>query len=346
MPERGELIVHAGFAKTGSSALQFWLDQNADALAEAGVRYPREGISAAEAPGGITSGNGKSLAQFLVRRLREPGFERRVFRKEFREKFLPAPGERVLVSREQIRSFDPELLRRFKDQIIPEVRLTFVLFIRDIYGSIRARWMQAVKRAAWTESLEKEIASFQLNTPDRLKDLVAVLGPENVRLLHYDSVAGDVVGAFLKTIGLEGAFSGKVARAPLVNRSLTDAEARVLMECSAIHRRKDASQRISDHFMEHYPDRAVAHIPDPAVITALNERFADEIRWVNDNFFEGRDVFSAGRVGAPSGPARDASDVSDDQVWREVALFLVEKLAVRLERLDSKRPVRRKQNLV
>ena len=146
MPDKSELIVHAGFPKTGSSALQYWLDINAAELADAGVFYPRVGRSAEDAPGNITAGNGKLLSHYLVPKLRHWSFEIDDFPAAFRRIFIESDHQRVLISREQIGAADPEMLRRFRDEIVPDVRLTFVVFIRDLYNLARASWTQHIKR--------------------------------------------------------------------------------------------------------------------------------------------------------------------------------------------------------
>ena len=60
--QRARLVLHVGPPKTGTSAFQVFLAQNPEALRQIGLTYP-EGDGIAKAPdGGITSGNGKSIA--------------------------------------------------------------------------------------------------------------------------------------------------------------------------------------------------------------------------------------------------------------------------------------------
>lgn len=321
MNDQGHLIVHAGFVKTGSSALQYWFDSNVDALARAGVRYPRVGPPAAERPGRITSGNGELLSHYLCTRLRPCGFDPDAFESMFKERLAPRPRETVLISAEQIGSCEEEQLRCLRQQLVPRAQITFVVFVRDIYGLVRAAWIQAVKRAAWTGSFERQIDTVSLAFVNSIKRMMSVLGRENVRVLHYDSVAADIVGAFLNAIGLSGTFRAEERKTPLINRSLSDAETRVLIACNAFHQDREIARLLSDHLMHTYPDRLAAHTPDPAHVETLRGRFESRIRWVNDNCFGGREVYG---VGGRAGIA--GADVSDEEVWKEIAMMLVARL--------------------
>ncbi|MBC7987340.1 MAG: hypothetical protein H7X93_11845 [Sphingomonadaceae bacterium] len=327
MAERPHLFVHAGFPKTGSSALQYWLDTNTAALAQAGVSYPR-GPSAADAPGRITSGNGKPLSHYLSPPLRRPGFDAAAFDESFRRFYLATDKHKILVSSEQIGSHATDMLQTFKQDVVPDVELTFVVFLRDLYGSARSKWMQGVKRTAWTMGFDEYVASHAPTAVHKLKSMAQILGPDNVRVLHYDSVAADIVGALLEAIGVDKAIGGGISRPGLVNRSLTSAETRVLIECSRRHGQRRIARLLSDHFMDRHPDRVSTHLPDPAIVDMLAEKFSAEIRWVNNTFFGGRGVFGAGGR-EPSTPGGGA-EMKEEEVWSEVALLLADALAAQL----------------
>lgn len=330
-PGRMELIVHAGFPKTGSSALQYWLDTNASALADAGVLYPRVGRSAEDAPGNITAGNGKLLSHYLVPKLRHWSFEIDDFPAKFRRTFIETGHERVLISREQIGASDADMLRRFKDEIVPDVQLTFVIFIRDLYNLARASWTQHIKRHVMTCDL-KEYAAENGSNVGNLQDIVDVLGRENVRVLHYDSETEDLVGAFLNAIGVDPAIGTARSSVGRINRSLSDAEARVLMECGQAHGQRKLARLLSNHFMDQYRNSPSTHIPDPEIANMLVEKHARKMRWVNETFFDGRDVFG---VGGPSQTRREETgspEMSEGEVWREIALVLAKEFVRRLGR--------------
>lgn len=329
MAERTHLIVHAGFPKTGSSALQYWLDTNASALADAGVFYPREGRSAEDAPGHITAGNGKLLTHYLVPKLRHAHFDMSGFRDKFRRIFLPSEGGTILISREQIGACDADMLQKFKDEIVPDVELTFLVFMRNIYDIARASWTQRIKRHVVKTNLKEYVATFGSHVGN-LQTMIDVLGRERVIVLHYESVAHDLVGAFLSAIGVDPTIGAPRSSIGRVNRSLSDVEARVLMECGQVHGQRKLARLLSNHFMDRYRNSPSPHTPDPEIISILARRHARKIRWVNETFFDGEDVFGVG--GQPRPPRQRAGSVemSEAQVWREVASVLAREFSAKL----------------
>lgn len=328
MPEPIHLIVHAGFPKTGSSALQYWLDTHTAELAKAGIFYPREGRSAEDAAGHITSGNGKLLGKYLVPSHRDPGFDPDRFPNKFRRIFL-RDGCKTLISREHIAAVDPQMLRKFKEEVIPDVQLTFVVFVRNIYERERSWWLHMVKQRILTHEF-RDFATYRSQSgADILRSLVDTIGRENVKVLHYDSVSSDLVGAFLRTIGAEAAIDGQQPRVSLVNRSLSDTETSVLMECSRVHGQQPIARLLSKHFMDKFPDISSAHTPDPEIVNILEKKHSSEICWINDTFFDGEEVFSAGGQAKPKREAPESSEMTKEQVWREVALVLAKELSSR-----------------
>ena len=338
MPDSKQLIVHAGFPKTGSSALQYWLDTHTAELAEAGIFYPREGRSAEDALGHITSGNGKLLGKYLVPSHRNPGFDLDGFPDKFRKTFL-RDDLKTLISREQIAAVDPKMLDRFKKEVIPDVELTFVIFIRNIYERERSWWLQKVKQRVIPLEFRDFVVRNSRSGADILRSIVDTIGRDNVKLLHYDSVSSDLLGAFLRAIGAESAVDAEQQRVRLVNRSLTDIETRVLMECSRVHGQQGIARLLSKHFMDKFPDISSTHTPYPEIISVLEKKHSSEIRWINDTFFDGEEMFSAGGRPKPKREAAVSSEMSEEQVWREVALVLAKELSDRLGPQQSKEEI-------
>lgn len=87
---RKKVVVHAGFPKTGSSAIQLFLSANVTALEKAGVTYPLpERVSVIRGSGG--TGN-------LIEILRRKGFLRR-YAKAHAEEIRKQPNGHVGVGR-------------------------------------------------------------------------------------------------------------------------------------------------------------------------------------------------------------------------------------------------------
>lgn len=336
MAEQTRLLVHAGFPKTGSSALQYWLDTHASELAAAGVIYPREGRSAQDAPGHVTAGNGKLLGQYLVPRLRHADFDTIGFPDKFRRRFLPQGAARVVISHEQIAEADPDMLRRFRDEVVPDVNLIFVIFIRDIYNAAYASWTQRIKRHIMDVEFS-EYMSFFKSPIKNLRKFFDVMGTDSLQIIHYESVAGDIVQALLNAIGITGSIAPET-RVRRINRSLSDLETRVLAECGRTHGQRKIARLLSNHFMDQHWATASTHTPDPTIVREMEQRFASEIDWVNETFFAGHKVFGVG--GQPKADRGEPAAMDEAWIWREVALVLAKGFSERLGRKPSREELR------
>lgn len=212
--------------------MQYWLDTNRSALADAGVFYAPSTRSTADAPGHVTQGNGGLLRRYLDPVFWHSHSHSEGFSEQFRRSILPGDGRKILISREDIGASHQQMLPRFIEEVIPDIKLTFVLFIRDIYNVGRSLWTQKVKRNIGVSDFKEYMGKFNTKAT-RLNRWVDILGKENIKVIHYDSAANDLVGVFLNAIGLDPTIGA--ARVRRVNRSLSDTEARVQLECSRVH---------------------------------------------------------------------------------------------------------------
>ena len=326
------IILHIGFPKTGSSALQYGFERNRDALARAGIHYAAGPVSALAAAGGITSGNGGALARYLVPRKRPDDYDTGAFEAEFARTYLDPARPVGLISSEALSAADPQMLARFVDAVAGSRPVLVVAFVRDLYGHARSAWMQGIKRhasdrgfAAFAERIDRAPQIAQLRTFE------AVLGRERIRLLHYESERNDLFGALLRAAGL--AVPDLDPSLPAINRSLSGVEVEVLRACNAIHRDPALSRRVSDHLIERYPDRDSAAAVDPAVLALLEARCAEDVAWTNATFFGGGPVLKVAPA-ARSGDGAALLDAAD--VWRDVVEVLIEE--IRAAKLPSARP--------
>lgn len=315
------IVLHIGFTKTGSSALQYGFERNAAALARAGIHYAPGAVSALSAAGHITSGNGGPLARYLVPSKRPAGYDPAAFPATFARIYLSSGLPTTLISSEALSLATPEMLVRFRDEVAGDRPLVVVALIRDLYGHARSAWMQGIKRHATVRSFDEFLARAE--RPPQVMQLRAyteALGRETIRLLHYESVRADLFGAFLGALG--ATVPDIDTSLPAINRSLSPVEAEVLRACNAVHRDPALSRLVSDRLIERYPDRPTAAAVDPAHVARLAERYAEDLAWVNDTYFGGEPVLG---IAGPARPA-EADPVTTDAVWADVVATLVEAL--------------------
>lgn len=312
------IVLHIGFPKTGSSALQYGFEKNREILAANGIHYGQGHVSALTSRGGITSGNGARLAQYLVPRRRTPDFDEAAFAERFASRYVSADHPISLISSEALAFAEPAMLARFASQVVRNDDVVVVAIIRDIYGHARSAWMQGIKRAASSRDFDAfSIESYAAHQVDLLRAYVAALGRERIRLLHYETEKHDLLAAMLRVLGVDAVVDTSL---PAINRSLSSAEIEVLRACNAAHRDPAISRLLSDMLIEKYPDRASHAEVDPEIVARFEARYGDDVAWVNDTFFAGRPVL---RVAAPPRePSAAPEAVAAEAIWLDVVAAL------------------------
>lgn len=313
------LWLHIGLPKTGSSAIQAYLRQNRQALSDTGVFYapaPKED----DDDWRISSGNGVRLARHLsgVSASELAGDSDPV--KGFARRFISGDHPLSLVSSEGLAGADRARLARFRAEGVGDRPVRVLALVRDVYGHAQSAWRQAIKRGGY----DGDFASF---CRDRYKVGQGValsiwaheFGAEAMEVIHYDSIAGDLIPQFLAAMGVS---TPPAAPPPLVNRSLTINESAVLAACNRIHGGShDLARRLSDHLIYRHPERTGARIVDEAAAALIQERFAGEVADLNLRYFDGRDVLQAGPT------ERDRQDGDEPElaeIWRDIAEALLE----------------------
>ena len=210
MAARKKVILHIGYGKTGSSAIQSALARNHDLLKTAGILYPEHETSDQARRGEITSGNLDP----------ENWFEGQV---------IPiaraAEGcATILFSNENIfQSFDQFLDRHgvYADEFVFEI----ILFVREPFEKLNSAFQQSVKRRGFAGDIG-EFAETDTDT-ERAAAILCALQADGVafRLFNYSALGRGAVQAFFEHLGVwELIRSGDKADIGTVNRSLTAAE--------------------------------------------------------------------------------------------------------------------------
>jgi hypothetical protein len=316
------IVLHVGFPKTGSSALQYGFAKNRGLLAERGIHYAAPRRSPLDRETGISGGNGRALSRYLAKELGGGEAENLAFETAFDSLFASPDHPIALVSAESLAFSDGEMLARFAEKVARDRPLVVVALVRDIYGHARSAWMQGIKGSRSTKTFAKFCEKYDNQQVLRLRVFHDALGCKPIRLVHYDSVRSDLLRAFLEAI--EVPTSDLDTSLPPVNRSLSAAEAEVLRACNRLHKQAELGRLLSDKLIAKYPDRPSISGIDRKAAARLAERFSDDVAWLNDTFFGGEQrvkIVAETSSGAPA-PAR----ISPRSVWRDVAQFLIEEI--------------------
>jgi hypothetical protein len=204
LPTALKVIVHIGWRKTGSSAIQYLLDVNRDALrAKYAIDYPEAGLF-----GRAHHLVGWDLLGGRPRRAIEPG-ERRLREGDFPGMLREAKRlgcTRMAVSSEVFSNDNPDLPRRIREQLHGHT-VEIVAYVRRQDRYIEARYNQCVKDGRPVGELEPYIA-IQLPSLDyheHFRRWSAAFGRENLKVRVYDPSEfqnGDVRIDFLHAAGI------------------------------------------------------------------------------------------------------------------------------------------------
>ena len=236
----GQVLMHVGHGKTGSSFLQSTLANSVDFLATHGIAYPLTPLTAERARAGmITSGN-----------LRPgPGHINQLLRRGW-----DGPDERLLLSSEAyfLKMRSKGFLERIRT-LLPEADLRILLFIRDPVDHAVSNYQQVVKRHRYTGDFDQFLKDY--NIPRRVGQFVNWAREEmgvTVHMRNYSRISKDLKGALEAWLGVP---EGSLVPPPRqqVNRSLSVSEMALQLAFNRHYGGKSADF-VSDVFCEELPD--------------------------------------------------------------------------------------------
>lgn len=216
-------VLHIGSNKTGTSSLQYSLDQSRDQLRSDGVLYPLAGTKATRE---TRKSNTRQVGfRFAVRPLRstpnglESSFgldgwrERWRYRREFRKAFdaecreIPEDGA-VILSDEALFIFSDDATatgaRRFLKRRFETIEI--VVYLRRPDGFMAGAYSQAVKQGSTLST--DEFMRGRLHEAlyhQRLAPWIDAFGADRIRARAYGSAwlrGGDVVADFANAVGI------------------------------------------------------------------------------------------------------------------------------------------------
>ncbi len=223
------LHLHVGATKTGTSALQFFFENNRDWLGEQGIAYP-QGPHRPDSITMISSGNGGWLHDCM---------KRGGSWQEFSDQLSAggATGD-ILLSSESFSFAAPDGVRAARDFLSSkgfEMRPFFL--VRNPDEWFISAYQQHVKRQAYFRSYEDFCgdlpegvvrgANWRLGFEATIENYESVLGDGSVRVLSYEAAKPDIVRyVALRALGISADLPAFENRQ--VNRSLTPLELEVL----------------------------------------------------------------------------------------------------------------------
>jgi hypothetical protein len=272
------LYLHIGCGKTGSSALQVWLNNEASTLRLQGLDYPVWGGKKLD-PYAITSGNGVRLTQAIQAGQLSP----------FMVELAQSSCSKILLSSETFQGLTDDALELLKVAAAQNgLRIAIIAYVRDVYDVVYSLYLQGVKRhLAYRTFRELGSRLKTIQQFDVLERYRRHFDQDSIAVFHYDTERKrGLQQSMCKAIGVDAA---KVPPLPTVkvNRSLDVFEAELLRsankhyaECFGKSASNVFSSRASDLLIYADPERETEILLDEDVLEHLNsicQRAAEDL---------------------------------------------------------------------
>lgn len=256
------VILHIGVHKTGSSALQALLTQQADRLEHAGIAYPyREPANIVSAGG--CSGN---IIQLMFQdghlepraRGNAPVKVDPAFYTVLRGVIDKQPQDTVILSGEFVSNLKEPSMLALRDALKGH-NVEVVAFVRDPFDYIHSCWRQIVKISKSKPDFDTYIAEkaqdSSMNQGLRIlcDTFGETFGPP--RLLRFERHRKNVSAAFFEAVGLGHVFAdGIPAPGRMHNPSLSHSEAQIVVSVEAEFANPDLTSTVIRSLLNR-PDR-------------------------------------------------------------------------------------------
>jgi len=277
------LYLHIGCGKTGSSALQVWLNNEAGALAREGVDYPLFGARRLDTYT-ISSGNGVKLLEAVNTGAASA----------FIAQLAGSRHPKILLSSETFQGFTDETLEEIKWAAAQNgMRVLIIAYVRDVYDIVYSSYLQVIKRHLYVNSFREFATSRRtIQQFEVLNKYRRHFAREDIEVLHYDSQRKrGLEVSMCETLGID-----PKAIAPMptvkVNRSLDVFEAELLRVTNkhyvTAYSKDEASNlfssRISDLLIYSDPEKETEILLDEEALAHLRDICQESLEDVNANF--------------------------------------------------------------
>lgn len=278
------LYLHIGAGKTGSSALQVWLNQNSAELLKHGILYPR-GNELIRDDYTITSGNGVEAIESIKSKTGE------VYLKNLTSKI----GKNILLSSERFQSLNLQEVEQIKEfgkknniKIIP------IIYLRDIYDVTYSAYVQQVKRHALFIDFQEYVNGISSIQQISVLELWASIF-ENIKVIHYDTNKSSLDKLLLLAMGVYYK-NFPPLKPKKVNRSLTVEELNIMRMVNSILNNNNIKSIdrldmiISNEIISINPEKATEIIFSEEIFKIFEKKFSNKIAIINKKYFDGNSV--------------------------------------------------------
>ncbi|MGM0660605.1 MAG: hypothetical protein ACQEUH_05440 [Pseudomonadota bacterium] len=196
---RGNLIIHIGMHKTGSTSIQHVLDTNHEHLRDQNVLYPKAGRC-------VDNGRLMPMHHPLVWSLMGQG-DRPISAhiESLRKEIEYAAPSKVILSSEHLSGFSlsSQVFRDIK-RMFPNAKRTWIIYLRRQDHLALSRYAENVKtgKIAWPDGLWRELLAPSLNFRIVLERLHYAVGDDAIIPVSFDARKADLITSFCEACGI------------------------------------------------------------------------------------------------------------------------------------------------
>jgi hypothetical protein len=221
-----QLILHVGMTKTGSTAIQHFLENNAKLLEERGILYPEMDGQTLIVDGEpyVSAGNAHHLSLILDSFSSNESYATNKV-KDWSDRIyqtaISTSCDIVFLSSENLCKLDAPALALLKECLDPFFDTEVVVFKREPYQWLFSSWLQVVKREAnaqWFGDVNVNASLKPFLIERHLKEIF----PAHHHILDYEIYKKDLVSGLFSALGLSERITGIPYNSKqMVNRSLS-----------------------------------------------------------------------------------------------------------------------------
>ncbi|WP_282177101.1 hypothetical protein [Vibrio nereis] len=209
------LLLHVGYGKTGSSALQSWLANNASCLAEQGFSYAIKDKDSIQYR--ISSGNGGPLNGFLAGLSNAEQFKQHYFNHDLANTIISS----------EILSLSPDTISKLESFCkTNSIELKVLAYVRDLADWTYSAYVQGVKRHCSLMSYSDYIVNMKAFPHISMAKMMNGRFSD-ITFVHYNTHKADVVAPFAQWANIREDLLIPLANRK-VNRTLTVDEIQVV----------------------------------------------------------------------------------------------------------------------
>lgn len=228
--KRKRVLIHAGWHKTGSTAVQDWCFANAKDLASSGIRYPTGPALYLNGHHQVPWGLG------VYHPYKTPNFRSL----DFVKAELLKTRDHLILSSEDF-EFMPERGVSDLKEVLSDCDVKILIFARNVIDYINADYQQNVRNLEDRFKYNLPTFCFMYNMHDRMNYFKLLnkwfhyFGAENVKVIPYGETGKSVIDHVKEEIGI-GEISG--SKNIVSNKSLRPVSVRTLQVCNAMYEKK------------------------------------------------------------------------------------------------------------